>query len=256
MRLEKEADVGIFYIDTERNNSFNLDSISEANELMDEAERDSTLRALVVTSTHKSIFSPGVDLPTLMGLSRTEMRCFFEELTGLVRRKFIYSKPEVYALNGHTIGGGFMMVAAGEYRIMVKGPFKIGLMEIDIGLTAPIGVVHMLNFLFGGRIAGQILLSGQLFTPLEALDLGLIDEISDIGTLMDRAIDMARLLGSKPPVGYQRLKRYSRQGVAERMRSLDEDHLDELVELWFAEDTQERLKAAVEQLTKSKKTAN
>jgi predicted DNA-binding protein len=73
---------------------------------------------------------------------------------------------------------------------------------------------------------------------------------------MDRAIDMARLLGSKPPVGYQRLKRYLRQGVAERMRSLDEDHLDELVELWFAEDTQERLKAAVEQLTKSKKAAN
>ena len=149
-----------------------------------------------------------------------------------------------------------MMVAAGEYRIMVKGPFKIGLMEIDIGLTAPIGVVHMLNFLFSGRIAGQILLSGQLFAPLEALDLGLIDEISDIGTLMDRAIDMARLLGSKPSVGYQRLKLYSRQGVAERMRILDEDHLDELVELWFAEYTQERLKAAVEQLTKSKKTAN
>ena len=51
MRLEKEADVGIFYIDTERNNTFNLDSISEAHQLMDEAEHDSRLRALVVTST-------------------------------------------------------------------------------------------------------------------------------------------------------------------------------------------------------------
>ena len=256
MKLEHKDDVGILYIDTERNNSFNFDSIREAHQLMDEAENDSTIRALVVTSTHKSIFSPGVDLPSQMSLSRAEMRSFFEELTGLVRRKFIYPKPEVYALNGHTIGAGFMMVAAGEYRIMVKGPFKIGLMEIDIGLTAPIGVVQMLNFLFGGRVAGQVLLSGQLFTPLEALDLGLIDEISDIGPLMDRAIHMARLLGSKPPVGYQRLKRYLRQGVAERMRSLDEDHLDHLVELWFAEDTQERLKAAVGQLTKSKKAAN
>ncbi len=146
-----------------------------------------------------------------------------------------------------------MMAAAGEYRLMVKGPFKIGLMEIDIGLAAPIGVVQMLNFVFGGRVAGQILLSGQLFTPMEALDLGLIDEISELGALMDRAIDRARLLGSKPPVGYQRLKRYLRQGVAERMRSLDEDHFDELVEQWFAEDTQEKLVAAVEQLTKPKK---
>jgi enoyl-CoA hydratase/carnithine racemase len=255
MRLEKEADVGIFYIDTERNNTFNLDSISEAHQLMDEAEHDSTLRALVVTSTHKSLFSPGVDLPTLMGFSHTEMRCFVEELTGLVRRKFIYPKPEVYALNGHTIAGGFMMAATGEYRLMVDGPFKIGLMEIDIGLAAPIGVVQMLNFVFGGRVTGQILLSGQLFTPMEALDLGLIDEISDLGALMDRAIAMARLLGSKPSVGYQRLKRYLRQGVAERMRSLDEDHFDELVEHWFAEDTQERLESAVERLTKPKKAA-
>jgi enoyl-CoA hydratase/carnithine racemase len=90
---------------------------------------------------------------------------------------------------------------------------------------------------------------------MEALDLGLIDEISDLGALMDRAIDLARLLGSKPPVGYQRLKRYLRQGVAERMRSLDEDHFEELVEQWFAEDNQERLEAAVERLTKPKKAA-
>jgi enoyl-CoA hydratase len=126
-------------------------------------------------------------------------------------------------------------------------------MEIDIGLAAPIGVVQMLNFVFGGRVAGQILLSGQLFTPMEALDLGLVDEVSGPGALMDRAIEKARLLASKPPAGYQRLKRYLRQGVAERMRSLDESHFDELVEQWFAGDTQERLVAAVEQLTKPKK---
>jgi len=256
MKLEHKDDEGILYIDTERNNSFNFDSIREAHQLMDEAENDSTIRALVVTSTHKSIFSPGVDLPSQMNLSRSEMRSFFEELTGLVRRKFIYPKPEVYALNGHTIGGGFMMAAAGEYRLMVKGPFKIGLMEIDIGLTAPIGVVQMLNHVFGGHVADRILLGGELYTSLEALDLGLVDEVVEPSVLMERAINKARLLGSKPPMGYQRLKRYLRQGVAERMGSLDEDHFDELVELWFAEDTQERLKAAVEQLTKSKKAGN
>ncbi len=68
-------------------------------------------------------------------------------------------------------------------------------------------------------------------------------------------IEKARLLASKPPAGYQRLKRYLRQGVAERMRSLDESHFDELVEQWFAEDTQKKLVAAVEQLTKPKKAA-
>jgi enoyl-CoA hydratase/carnithine racemase len=73
---------------------------------MDEAEHDTSIRALVVTATHKTLFCPGVDLPSLGGHSRAQMRAFFEALTGLVRRKFTYPKPEVYALNGHAVAGG------------------------------------------------------------------------------------------------------------------------------------------------------
>jgi enoyl-CoA hydratase/carnithine racemase len=43
---------------------------------MDEAEQDPAIRALVVTSSHKSIFCPGVDLQSLMDFSRSEMRAF------------------------------------------------------------------------------------------------------------------------------------------------------------------------------------
>jgi len=42
MRLEREREIGILFIDTERNNAVNPDSIHEANQLMDEAERDPT----------------------------------------------------------------------------------------------------------------------------------------------------------------------------------------------------------------------
>ena len=38
MRLEHQDDAGIFYIDTERNNLFNFDSIRGAHQLMDEAQ--------------------------------------------------------------------------------------------------------------------------------------------------------------------------------------------------------------------------
>lgn len=139
MRLEREDDVGILFIDTERNNAINMDYIREAHELMDEAERDPAIGALVVTSTHKSLFCPGVDVPSLMDRSRAEMRAFFEALTGIVRRKVTYPKPEIYALNGHTIAGGCMMALTGDYRLMTSGRFYIGLMEIDLGLAAPIG---------------------------------------------------------------------------------------------------------------------
>lgn len=250
MRLERQDGVGILIIDTDRNNVINQESIREAHQLMDEVEHDPVIRALVVTSTHKSIFCPGVDLPSLMNRSRAEMREFFEALTSLVRRKFAYPKPEVYALNGHTIAGGCMMALAGDYRLMTKGRFYIGLMEIDLGLAAPIGVVAMIAHVLGARVSERLLFSGEKYTPEKALELGLVDEVIEGEILMERAIERARLLGSKPSTGYRRLKRYSRQAVVERMQSLDEAHLDDLVDQWFAAETQQHVVAAVQRMAK------
>lgn len=250
MRLERQDQIGIFIIDTERNNAINGEFIREAHEIMDEAEHDPAIRALVVTSTHKSLFCPGVDLPSMMRNSPAEMRAFFEALTRIVRRKFAYPKPEVYALNGHTIAGGCMIALAGDYRLMAKGRNYIGLMEIDIGLAAPIGVVAMINHVLGGHIAELILSGGERYTPEKALELNLVDEVVDKEVLIERAIERAQLLGSKPPNGYQRLKRYLRQSVVEKMKSLDAAHLDDLVDQWFNEETQKHVIEAVQRISK------
>ena len=250
MRLDRDGSVGLFFIDTPGNNAINVDYIRQAHALMDEAQQDPAIRALVVTSTHRSLFCPGVDLPALMGQPRTEMRSFYEALTGIVHRKFAYPKPEVYALNGHTIAGGLMMALAGEYRVMARGPFYVGLMEIELGLATPIGIVAMIEYVLGARLAERVLFRGERHTPEQALALGLIDQIVERDQLMERAMEHARLLADKPAMAYQRLKHYARDEVAARMASLDAAHLDELVEQWFAEETQERVRAAVDRMTR------
>jgi enoyl-CoA hydratase/carnithine racemase len=250
VKLERQDQVGILFIDTERNNAINDDFIREAHELMDEAERDGAIRALVVTSSHKTIFCPGVDLPSLMGRSGPQIRGFYDALTGIVRRKVIYPKPEIYALNGHTIAGGCMMALAGDYRVMAKGKFAFGMMEIDVGLAAPIGVVEMLRHFFDGRVAERVLFSGERFSPESALALGLVDELVEPERLMERTLEWARLLACKPMGGYRRLKRYSRQALAARMHALDDAHLDELVDQWFSEETQRLVGAAVQRMRK------
>ena len=183
MKLERHDGIGVLLIDTDRNNAINVDSIRESHALMDEAERDPSIRALIVTSTHASIFCPGVDLPSLMNNSRAEMRAFYEAMTGLVRRKFAYPKPEIYALNGHTIAGGLMMALAGDYRIIANGKYSVGLMEIELGLASPIGVVTMLAHVLGGRGAERVLFRGERYSPEVARELGLVDEVVEKGRL-------------------------------------------------------------------------
>lgn len=250
MKLDRQDQIGILYIDTERNNAINDEFIRDAHRLMDEAESDPAIRVLVVTSSHRTIFCPGVDLPSLVGRSAVEMRSFYEALTGIVRRKVAYPKPEVYALNGHTVAGGCMMALAGDYRVMAKGQAMFGMMEIDVGLAAPIGVVDMLRHFLGGRVAERVLFSGERFSPEGALALGLVDEVVEPERLMGRAIQRARLLAGKPVGGYARLKRYARHDLAARMQSLDDAHLDELVDQWFSKETQRLVNVAVQRMKK------
>ena len=185
MRLERHDGVGILFIDTPRKNAINVDSIRESHALMDEAEQDPGIRALVVTSSHNSIFCPGVDLPSLMDFSRSEMWGFYDAMTGLVRRKFAYPKPEIYALNGHTIAGGLMMALAGDYRLMANGQFYVGLMEVELGLASPIGVVAMMAHVLGGRDMERVLFRGERYRPEQAREFGLVDEVVERDNLMD-----------------------------------------------------------------------
>ncbi|MFQ5899081.1 MAG: enoyl-CoA hydratase/isomerase family protein [Candidatus Methylomirabilia bacterium] len=250
MKLERQDRVGILTIDTEHGNAINRELIREAHELMDEVEHDPMIRALVVASTHRSVFCPGVDLRSLITCSSTEMRAFFEAITGLVQRKFVFPKPEVYALNGHTIAGGCIMALTGDYRLMARGRFYIGVIEIDLGLTASAGMVEMLLYVLGGRSAERILYTGENYLPETALELGLVDEVVEGEMLMARALEHARVLGNRPQMAYGTVKRYARQAIVERMREVDAAHLDDLVALWFAEEAQQRLAATVQRLGK------
>jgi len=248
MRIERSDGVAILAIDTPRNNAVNPDFIRECHGLLDAVEADDAIRALVVTSTHKSLFSPGADLPFLIELAPHDLRAYFEGVTGLVRRKFGFPKPKVCALNGHAVAAGCFMALTGDYRFMVRGGYYIGLMEIDLGLPTFAGVVEMMSHVLGGRIAERVLYAGENFRPEQALELGLVDELVDRDELLPRALERARLLGSKPPGAYETLKRYSRKPVVDRMRQLDATSVDEVLASWFTADTQRLLRAAVERL--------
>ena len=250
MKLERQDGVGILYIDTEYNNAYNLESVREANEMLDEAENDGAIGALVVTASHKSMFSPGLDLPTLLGYSREEILRFFQDIAGLVRRKFVFPKAQVYALNGHAIAGGGLRPLTGEYRIMAEGSARIGLVEIDLGIAMPRGSAAMVQYVLGVPLTETLLMEGRTYSPAEAMEIGYVDAVAERGQLLDRAIEQARFLAAKPQPGYALLKQYLRGETAKRMQALDDTGSAEMMEQWFDGETRKRVQAVVASLAK------
>ncbi|MFF5103423.1 3-hydroxyacyl-CoA dehydrogenase NAD-binding domain-containing protein [Streptomyces sp. NPDC000134] len=146
-----------------------------------EAEREH-ISGVVLASAKKSFFAGG-DIG-LMSAARPEDAA---ELTGLctvlksqLRRLETLGRPVAAALNGTALGGGFEIALACHRRIALDDPdSRFGLPEVTLGLLPGAGGVSRTVRLLGlqGALA-DVLLTGQRYTPRQALAKGLVHEVA------------------------------------------------------------------------------
>ncbi len=223
-------------------NAINPDFVRELNLLLDDIERHPDIRAIVVTGQGK-FFSFGLDIPELYELTPEAMTRFIQTFCELYHRLFLFPKAIVAAINGHAIAGGCILATACDRRLMSAGNGKIALNEVTFGASLFAGAVAMLQFACGPRNAEQVLLSGQMFTPEQAKDLGLVAEVIDEGKLLTEACRVARELGKNHGPHFTSLKRLSRQPVADQWRIREPRAITEWIEIWYSPETRAKAKS-------------
>jgi 3,2-trans-enoyl-CoA isomerase len=221
-------------------NAINGPVVGQLRETLESLERDPDTRAVLLTGAGQ-FFSFGFDIPEFLAFSREQFTEFVTGFTDLYTYAFLYPKPIVAALNGHTIAGGCMLALACDYRIMVSGKAKIALNEISFGSSVFAGSAEMLRFWVGPN-ATSILVSGGMYPAGEALSLGLVNEITDTDELMKRAAEVASALASKYQPAYASIKSLLRSGIANAMRSQERESIEAFVEIWYSESTWANLK--------------
>ncbi len=202
---------------------------------------DPGIKAVILTGTEK-FFSFGFDIPEFLSYPKESFIRFVTKWAELYTLVFLYPKPVVAALNGHTMAGGCMLATACDYRIMVTGKSKIGLNEINFGSSLFPGSVVMLAHCTGTRNAELIAYTGAAYSAEEAKNLGLIDQVVSEDALMENAFAVARGLAGKHPPAFASIKVLLRQHVSEDMRKKDEFYRKELVDIWYSDYTWEQLK--------------
>ncbi|MDI3315396.1 MAG: 3-hydroxyacyl-CoA dehydrogenase NAD-binding domain-containing protein [Mycobacterium sp.] len=144
------------------------------------AEKDS-ITGVVVTSAKKTFFAGG-DLTAMVRARPEDAGQFFDTVETVkkqLRTLETFGRPVVAAINGAALGGGLEIALACHHRIAadVKGS-RIGLPEVTLGLLPGGGGVTRTVRMFGIQNAVvNVLASGTRFTPLEAKDIGLVDEV-------------------------------------------------------------------------------
>jgi Delta3-Delta2-enoyl-CoA isomerase len=225
-------------------NAINERVVHELAQCFDEIRGDDTAKALILTG-EGSFFSFGFDVPELYDYEKKDFTEFMFNFSDMLRNVFLFPKPVLAALNGHTIAGGCILALACDYRLMVAEKAKISLNEITFGSTLFSSAVEMLRFLVGSRNASTILYSGRMYSADEALRLGLIDNAVSREELLSSARSIAADQFNKDALAFKGIKYLLRNRVADYIKDSEKDSILEFVDIWYSESVRTSLRKIV-----------
>lgn len=154
--------------------------------IMNHAEEDKAVRAIIVTGTGK-VFCAGEDLSELAetGECQTVTEHGFGGLTAR-----LCSKPVICACNGSAAGGG-MEIALSSDMVVASERAKFGLTEVSLGIIASTGGLVRVARDINRKDCMELVLTGRRITADRAKELGLINYVVPAEEVMDKAIELA-----------------------------------------------------------------
>ena len=156
-------------------------------------EADDGARALVLTGAGGISFCAGADLKAIESFGpRLDLP---GGPLGFTRRTA--SKPTIAAISGWCLAGGLELALWCDLRIAAEGS-TLGFPERRFGVPLIDGGTQRLPRIVGLGRALDIILTGRMVTVEEAHAIGLVNEVTEPGRHLDRALEIVEALAGFP----------------------------------------------------------
>lgn len=240
VKLTIEASIATVTLDRGKVNALNDDMVDQVRACFEDLEKNEEVKAVILTGQGK-FFSFGFDIPGFLSYSKKEFKAYLKKFTALYAYLFLYPKPIIAALNGHTVAGGCILATACDFRLMVTGKAKIALNEVAFGSTIFAGSIDMLKVCAGDRNAELVAGTGKMFSAEEAKELGLIDIVATEDSLMEQSLEIARDYAKRGGPAYGAVKLLLREPMADAFKAREEKSIDDFIEIWYSDRTWKNL---------------
>lgn len=229
IRLERQDGVGILTMNHERENRFSPEFLKAMLEGLDEAEKDPTVRAVVVTGGDPKFFSNGLDLGWLAANSDDmgKVLAYLKLVNDIFKKWTLYPKPTIAALNGHTFAAGFFMAAHIDFRFMREDRGWICLPEVDINIPLLPGMIAICQATMSPKGFRRLYYTGARLTGPEAVEIGFVERVYPVEALLPACVEFASMLGKKKTATYAKMKRCIREDIARILDEVDPNHFAE-----------------------------
>lgn len=220
---EPEPGIGLLTLNRpERLNALSLEMVDELTMLYEHLTGLPDVRVLILTGAGRG-FCSGADLKDKRIMSEEGLALFSaaanhlegiqQKFSGIITGLRRLTQPVIAAVNGPAAGGGMCLALASD--IIIAGPDAAFTPSfINIGLSGgELGTTYFLPRMVGSARASEILMTGRTVDAREADKIGLVSRLVEAEQLLSTAMETARTLLAKTPLGLRLTKTAIRQNL-------------------------------------------
>jgi enoyl-CoA hydratase len=196
-------------------------------EICDEANRDRSLKVLVLQGAGDKAFASGTDINQFRAFTTPQHALEYESRTDRVLTQLERCRvPTIAAIAGACTGGGAGIAACCDLRVGTKTT-KIGFpIARTLGNCLSMSNLSRLTALIGPARVKDLILTARLVGAEEAASLGLLNEVvEDLAALQRRSDELAALIASHAPLTLNSTK----QALARLQQRLSREEGEDLI---------------------------
>jgi enoyl-CoA hydratase/carnithine racemase len=181
-------------------NALHPDMYAAAIESFANAERDESVRAVVLTGADH-FFCAGGNLHRLLENRHADpaiQAASIEQLQGWIEAIRNCPKPVIAAVDGAAAGAGFSLALACDL-IVAGSSAKFVMAYVKVGLTPDGGASWFLSQALPRQLAGEILIEGKAILAPRLEQFGLVNRVVPDGSALDAALNWADDLAALSP---------------------------------------------------------
>lgn len=179
----------VLTINNGKANAISHEVILGLHEGLTKAEQENKV---VIITGQSGIFSAGFDLK-VMTKSPEAAKELVTKGSELSLKMLSFSQPIIIACSGHAIAKGAFLLLSADYRIGVEGNFKIGLNEVQIGMTMHNAGIAIAKARLTKVYVNRSVNNAEIYNPKQAIHAGFLDVIVPENNLLQTAIQAAEM---------------------------------------------------------------
>jgi enoyl-CoA hydratase len=180
-------------------NALNKEVFNDLEKAIDDVYANDEIRSVIITGAGNKAFVAGADIGEFLELKGDQAPTLAKRGQTVFDKIENSPKPIVAAVNGFALGGGCELALACHF-IYASDNARFGQPEVNLGLIPGYGGTQRLTQVAGRNRAMELIMSGRMISAKEAMQYGIVNEVTSPEELLPKVKETLALIQSKAPL--------------------------------------------------------